>query len=637
MIISQNDQTLLTTMEREREFLKAVLDSVEDGIVACDAEGRLTVFNQATRDFHGLPPQTLDMEDVATHYDLYMADGKTLMTAEDIPLFRALRDEVVQDVEMIIAPKQGNKRRLVANGRALYDSRGTKLGAVVAMHDITERYETGRKLVEQELRFRGAFDHAVTGMALVAPEGRWIDVNSALCDMLGYSRAELLATDYQSLTHPDDHALDAAHIKMYFDGEINSDQLEKRYLHHDGHTLWVHIGSASVRDEDGNIQYFVAQIENISERKQALASLKESEQRIRAIFEGQLDAIFYTDPRGRILEANPATDILFGYDPRSLIERNMWILYADGILHQDVMNDISTRSGLRDYEINLKRKDGSTFPARLSCTTQLDETNQVLKGQMWVVRDISAEKHAEARVAASNRQLAASREEERRRMARELHDGTVQDLIGMSYQVAQLEQQLGQTGSLEDLETTVASLQRLRESLTGSVKQLRGFISDLRPAGLEEFGFKASLEGYLAKLERNDSRQIPTMHLDIDEIADTFSASIALCLFRAAQEAVMNTVKHAKADSIRLRVQKINNEAQLIIEDDGQGFLVPSNMTSLGEDNHFGLLGIAERAKLMNGQVSIHSQPGMGTEVSVFLPLAEDDIQSNSPARGTRE
>jgi PAS domain S-box-containing protein len=126
-------------IERDRAFLAAVLEHVEDGIVACDADGVLTLFNRASRQFHGLPEESIPAEEWAERYDLYRADGTTRMRTEELPLFRALREERVRDVEMVIAPEDGPRRTVLASGRALVDADGTKLGAVVSMHDVTER------------------------------------------------------------------------------------------------------------------------------------------------------------------------------------------------------------------------------------------------------------------------------------------------------------------------------------------------------------------------------------------------------------------------------------------------------------------------------------------------------------------
>ena len=135
--------------ERSQQFLQVVLDNIQDGLVACNAEGQLTLFNQAARDLHGLPEAAIPPEQWAGHYGLYWPDGKTPMEKEAIPLYRALLGETVRHVEMVIKPKTGQQHTLLANSQALFDAQGTKLGAVVSMHNITERKAYEAQLAHQ--------------------------------------------------------------------------------------------------------------------------------------------------------------------------------------------------------------------------------------------------------------------------------------------------------------------------------------------------------------------------------------------------------------------------------------------------------------------------------------------------------
>ncbi len=149
-------------LDQEQEFLKVLLDNVQAGIVACNAEGFLTLFNPAARKFHGLPEQLLPPEQWAEHYNLYLPDGKTPMPKAQIPLFRALQGQVVDDVEMVIVPKQGTARTLLASGQAIINIQGKKQGAVVVMHDITERKQAEAEHVklirEQAARLEAEVD-----------------------------------------------------------------------------------------------------------------------------------------------------------------------------------------------------------------------------------------------------------------------------------------------------------------------------------------------------------------------------------------------------------------------------------------------------------------------------------------------
>ncbi|MEH2056588.1 MAG: AAA family ATPase [Nostoc sp.] len=127
------------SLAKEREFLNAIIHNITDGIVVCDATGKLTLFNNATHEFHGLPVESLPPEQWTEYFSLYQPDGQTPLSTTEIPLFRALQGEIVENAEMVIAPKHGYRRILLASGQAIFDPWGNKLGAVVVMRDISDR------------------------------------------------------------------------------------------------------------------------------------------------------------------------------------------------------------------------------------------------------------------------------------------------------------------------------------------------------------------------------------------------------------------------------------------------------------------------------------------------------------------
>jgi len=181
--IGERQQTA-AALQKEQEMLRVLLDNVQAGIVACNAEGVLTLFNQAARRFHGVPEQPLPPEQWAEYYDLYRPDGKTRMPKEEIPLFQALQGQTVDNVEMVIAPKQGTVRTLLASGQAITDARGNKQGAVVVMHDITERKqieaERAQLIREQIARLEAEAKQQQSAFL--------VDVSTALASSLDYKR-----------------------------------------------------------------------------------------------------------------------------------------------------------------------------------------------------------------------------------------------------------------------------------------------------------------------------------------------------------------------------------------------------------------------------------------------------------------
>lgn len=275
--IEQRSRDLAETdaaLRSEREFLSAVLEHAVDGIVACDADGILRLFNRASREFHGLPEQRLPPEEWAQHYDLYQSDGTTRMRKEQVPLFRALTEGVVRDVEMVIAPKHKPSRLLVANGRAIVDGDGRKLGAVVVMHDLTAaklaevereravREEAARleaeasalRLRTSEERLRLALLIAQMGTFEIDLSTDGVTVNDAGRAIYGWPADEPITfTKVQSHFHPDDREAVMRHVgdALRPDGP-GEFEIEQRIVRADGMTRWIRVrGRAMFETNDG--------------------------------------------------------------------------------------------------------------------------------------------------------------------------------------------------------------------------------------------------------------------------------------------------------------------------------------------------------------------------------------------------
>ncbi len=140
-------------------------------------------------------------------------------------------------------------------------------------NENAERRRAEEELRRSEKRFRSSMEHAAIGMALVAPDGRWLRVNRALCKIVGYCDAELLATDFQSITHPDDLEEDLNCVRRILAGEIDTYEMEKRYIHKDGHPVWIQLNVSLVRNTDGHPVHFISQIQDITGRKRQAGEL----------------------------------------------------------------------------------------------------------------------------------------------------------------------------------------------------------------------------------------------------------------------------------------------------------------------------------------------------------------------------
>lgn len=139
---------------------------------------------------------------------------------------------------------------------------------------IAEQERISKALVESEEHFRNAFDYAAIGMALVAPDGNWLRVNRSLCEIVGLTEAELLVSNFQTITHPDDLGNDLAEMYRMTAGEILTSQVEKRYIHRLGHDVWVSSNASLVRDMSSRPLHFIFQIQDVTERKRAEAAIQ---------------------------------------------------------------------------------------------------------------------------------------------------------------------------------------------------------------------------------------------------------------------------------------------------------------------------------------------------------------------------
>lgn len=301
--------------------LSMLLETMPDGVVSCLADGTLGEFNQVARHWHGADPRALPPEQWSQYFDLFDASGKRPLSREEVPLFRAWRGESVRDAEIVIAAKGQAPRSVLCNAERLEGGGVRSLGAVCVIRDVSaERAATQAALLAGQ-RFSGAFSAAAHGMALVSLEGRWLDVNDALCAMLGYSRAELLELRFQDLTHPDDLAEDMQRAVALRSGQCSDFRVEKRYRHRDGHTVRARLAVSLVRDEQGRPLHLVTHVQDITEQHLAEHRLRDSEAQLRTIADNAPALIAYLDRDLRYQFVNRPYAEWFALAPEHIVGR----------------------------------------------------------------------------------------------------------------------------------------------------------------------------------------------------------------------------------------------------------------------------------------------------------------------------
>jgi two-component system, cell cycle sensor histidine kinase and response regulator CckA len=280
---------------------------------------------------------------------------------------------------------------------------GLSISVPAALRDQAEQRERER----DRAHIDGAFEHAALGMALVAPDGRWLRVNRALCEIVGYSERELLATTFQAITHPDDVDADVSSVHRMLAGEIKTYQREKRYFHGDGHVIWVLLSVSLSRDADGTPRYFISQVQDITERKRADTELT----RQALVFETIGDAVIVMDLTGRVVDWNPAASRLFGYTRAEIVGRPVVTVHDPslaGLLEEQIQASLHSHHRWSG-EMPFRRKDGSQGLADVVVVAQLDRAGQPV-AWIGVNREVTERRRAEAALAESRALLAAAEE-----------------------------------------------------------------------------------------------------------------------------------------------------------------------------------------------------------------------------------
>lgn len=248
-------------------------------------------------------------------------------------------------------------------------------------------------VVESKREFTAAFENASIGMALVDLTGKWLRVNHSLCELLGYSEAELKTTGFQALTHPDDLASDLHFLKQLLDGTIHKYTIEKRYITKDDRVLWASLSVSIVKNGDGSPRYFISQIENINERKLVQLALEESELKYRSFFENSLHGKLVLQGNGRFLEVNEAALRMFGYPKPEFLQLNPRELGDyDESFAQNIRREIR-KTGKLQLELQGVRKTGQRFPLLISAVLYRSKEGADLISIAAV--DVSAQKAAQ--------------------------------------------------------------------------------------------------------------------------------------------------------------------------------------------------------------------------------------------------
>jgi len=335
-----------------------------------------------------------------------------------------------------------------------------------------------------------------------------------------------------------------------------------------------------------------------------------SEERYRELFENANDAIWLHDLEGNIVAANKASATLTRYSLKELST-----IKSHNLFTKNCLDDINHIKDLRFKnkapghlsEVKMIRKDKSEAHVQLS-TNPVFSNGQIV-GFQHIARDVTEQKRMQENLRFYLHQITMAQEEERRRIAREIHDESVQSLASLAYKIEALATRKGRLP-----EDTAQYLEGLCAETKGIMDGLRRFSHELRPGVLDQVGLGSALE--LLAEELSSEQNISTS-FEISGPERRLKPEVELALFRIAQGALSNVRRHSGAKKAEVKLLFTYRKVKLTISDNGSGFQLPEVLGDLATEGKLGLIGMQERTRLFNGKFSVKSVVGKGTKVAV--------------------
>ncbi len=520
----------------------------------------------------------------------------------------AMRERRRVDAE-IVCRRQDGRQFPVALSLVPVFPPAEKPVVYVNCRDITERRDSEAARWASEGRWRAVFDNFSVGISVTDVDGKFIATNRAYQEMVGYSEDDLRGLTYLDLTYEEDRARNAELAAGLWAGSLPQYQMEKRYRRKDGGVIWTRITVSKGPGVGPKPAFGVCIVEDITQSKRAADSLLEYER----VVENLQEMILVIDREYRYLIANPAylryrnlaQDQVVGHKVRELMGSELF----DGVIQSKM--DECFQGKIVNYEISvnyptlgLREVQVSYFP--IEGAYGVDRISIVLQ-------DVTERNRAEKQLQRSfeelhglTAQLQTVREEERTRLARELHDELGQSLTAIKIDLASLKNPI-------DRDRQVRKINAILGLVDETIQSVRRISTELRPGILDDLGLVAAVEWAAEEFEARTHIQC---RLSLPEPSPAIDPKPATALFRIFQETMTNVARHSGATQVKIGLREERGGLALEVCDNGQG-IGPDQVSA---STSLGILGMRERALLLGGDFSISGDPGTGTVVRVRIP-----------------
>jgi PAS domain S-box-containing protein len=483
------------------------------------------------------------------------------------------------------------------------------------VRSILRLRQTTGALRASEQYYRRLIEILPDAMLLSNLQGHLLRANPQAVSMLGYTdENELIEKSAFSLVLPEERDRFSALFGETLAGEVTRNQ-EFILLRKNGGMLPVEISTASLDTNQGHALTLVLLVRDISFRKEAEAAVQKNRFLKKAILDNIPDPAWLKDAQGRFLACNEAMASFYGKTVQEVVGKTVFDL--------PISRELATESAGQDAEVMRSGKPGRFEGERTNSqglkrwfesvkTPLLSETGECI-GTVGIARDTTERRRLEEELRSLPRRIIEAQEAERLRVARELHDSVNQILASVQMRIKRIESSLaGQRPSTREI------LARCHHQVITALEENRRIAHGLRPSDLDELGLAISCRNFCREFK---TRTSINLRFNVEGFTERATREVELNLFRIVQEALGNVEKHARAQNVRLSLERQQKTIKLTVQDDGRGFELKPALAQSRAKGGIGLTNIKERAVSLGGTFEIKSAPGKGTLIVVRIPI----------------
>ena len=584
--------------ESETRF-RQLVQTTPDVIYRCDAEGRFLFMAEGVEALFGWTA-----DEVASMRFADLTAEASL--PEALANFEIQRDEhdLVRRFRYLLRHRDGTTFPGEITSVSVWED-GAFAGVQGTVRGVGEQERLARELAASEERYRFLVENSPDVVFATDADGRFTYLSEAIERLIGFTPAELTGRHFSAVVDPDTVAVAADRWEKLIVDPTLEQVSELVLLGKDDRRTPVEVHAIGIVTDDGSFGGIHGSTRDISERERLQRELRSSEERYRYLVSSSPDLVWVTDAEGQLIFVSEAAESIVGTPWTELIGRPYWDVFAPSARREaEVRFKWLSRhpTSVHRSRLPFRHADGHDVLVEINGIGMVEDGEFV--GAHGAARDVSERDRLERGLRRQAGELAAG--EERAHLARELHNSVTQALFSMTLVSRSVELLLDR-----DPDAARAQLTQLRELQREALAEMRALIFELRPGNLEQDGLVRALKTHTASLQGRIG--LPVV------VESTLEERLALpveeTLYRIAQEALHNVVKHAGAHEVRLEIQRTQDAVRLRIVDDGRGF-DPAQVP----DGHLGLAGMRARAARIGATFSCRSEIGKGTTVEVLVP-----------------